>query len=144
MEGLTTDEQRVYDIVKRFEQVYSQGKIELIDELVAENFQHHAPIPTPDGREGYKQFHQQFRAAFPDYTSVVQEEVVGGNKVAQAFVMRGTHQGEFMEIPATGNEVELEGISIYQVDNGKITHEWAQPDIMSMMQQLGVVPSAEE
>ena len=144
MTDLTPQEQQAYDVVKQFEQVYTDDRIDLVDELVADDFQHHVPLDTPDGREGYKRFLRQFREACPDYTSETLEEVVSGKKVAQAYVMRGTHEGEFMEIPATGKRVEVEGISIYRVENGRITDEWAQPDIMSMMQQLGVAPTPGE
>lgn len=144
MSELTSGEQKAYNTFKKFEQIYTDGKLELIDELVSEDFRHHAPFPTPDGKDEYKKFQQQFREAFPDFTSTPQEEVVSENKVAQAFVMQATHKGEFMDIPATGNKVEMEGISIYRIEDGKIAEEWVQPDMMAMMQQLGVAPAPDE
>lgn len=141
MGNLTREEQKVKEIVTRFdEEIYRKGNIDAADELVAENFRHHAPFPTPQGREGFKQFLTQFRQAFPDSTSTTEDVVVDGDKVAVRYTARGTHQGEFMDVPATGNKITVQGISIYRVADGKVTDEWAQPDIMTMMQQMGVAP----
>lgn len=141
MGNLTSEERKVREIVERFdEEFYEKGNLDAADELVAEDFRHHAPFPTPQGREGFKQFQAQFRQAFPDSTSDTKEIVVDGDKVAVRYTMRGTHRGQFMDIPATGNEVEVDGISIYRVADGKVAEEWAQPDLMTMMQQLGVAP----
>ena len=141
MSNLTPDEQKVKEIVERFdEEIYRKGNVDAADDLVAEDFRHHAPFPTPQGREGFKQFLAQFREAFPNVTSTTEDVIVDGDKAAVRYTARGTHRGEFMGIPATGNEIAVQGISIYRVANGKVTDEWAQPDIMSMMQQMGVAP----
>lgn len=141
MGNLTNQEQRVLEIVEEFnEAIYEQGNLDRADELIADDFRHHAPFPTPQGLEGFKQFLSQFQQAFPDSTSGAEEFIVDGNKVAVRYTMRGTHRGEFMDIPATGRNVELQGISIYRVEDGKVAEEWAQPDLMTMLQQLGVAP----
>lgn len=127
---------QLYD---RFEeQVYNEGNVEAIDTLIAEDFTHHAPIDTPDGRDGYKEFIRQFKAAFPDSTSETLDTIVEDDKIAVRYVNRGTHQGEFAGVPATGREVEIEGISIYRIADGRIAEEWAQPDMLGLMDQLGV------
>ena len=145
MSELTQKEQRIVDLYHKFEEeVYTKGNLAAIDELVAKDFRHHAPFPTPQGREGFKQFIAGFSQAFPDSTSTTKDVVVEGDKIAVRYEMRGTHKGEFMGVSGTGNHVEIEGISIYRVADGKITDEWAQPDTMTMMQQLGVAPTPEE
>lgn len=129
------------ELVERLdEEIYRQGNLAAIDELVAEDFAHHAPIPTPQGREGFRQFIASFREAFPDATSTTHDTVVEADKATLRYTMRGTHKGEFAGVPATGNRVEVTGISIYRVADGKVTDEWAQPDMLGMMQQLGVGP----
>lgn len=134
----TQQEQEVRAIYQRLdEELYGKRNAAILDKLIAEDFRHHAPMPTPQGREGYKQFIAGFWQAFPDAVSTTEDLLVSGNKAAARYVMRGTHQGEFMGIPATGKPVEVRGISIYQIDNGQITEEWVQPDVMGMMQQLG-------
>ena len=139
MSELTQIEQETVELYRAFEEeIYNKGNLAAVDELVAEDFRHHAPFPTPQGREGFKQFIAGFNQAFPDSTSTTEDVVVEGEKVAVRYTMRGTHQGEFVGIPATGKRIEVEGISIYRVVDGKIADEWSQPDMVGMMQQLGV------
>ena len=141
MTQLTPQEKETLATYKRFsEAFYNEHDAGAINDLIAEDFQHHAPFPTPQGREGFHQFISQFWQAFPDSTSMDKEVLVDGDKVAVLYVMRGTHRGEFMDIPGTGNRVEVKGISIYRVENGQIAEEWAQPDLMGMMQQVGAMP----
>ena len=141
MSHLTDKEQKVKEVVERFdEEIYRKGNIDAADELVSEDFRHHAPFPTPQGREGFKQFLAQFRQAFPDVTSTTEDVIVDGDKAAIRYTARGTHRGDFMDIPPTGREIAVQGISVYRVADGKVTDEWAQPDIVGMMQQMGVAP----
>ncbi len=58
--------------------------------------------------------------------------------------MTGTHQGEFNGIPATGNKVNVVGMSIWKIVDGKNVEEWEILDTMSMLQQLGVIPAPGE
>jgi predicted ester cyclase len=81
------------------------------------------------------------RAAVPDFHEVIEDQVVEGNKEMHRYVIRGTHQGEFMGIPATGKEVVVTGITLARIEEGKIAEEWSQADMLGLMQQLGVVPA---
>lgn len=141
MVALTPEEQKTLDVYERFDEVaYGGGDLDKLDELITEDFAHHAPFPTPQGRDGYRDFLRQFREAFPDHTSTTEDTVVEDGKIAVRYTARGTHKGEFMDIPATNNEIEIQGISIYTVDDGKVSAEYAAPDLMGLMQQVGVVP----
>ena len=61
--------------------------------------------------------------------------------VETRFVGRGTHQGEILGLPPTGNAVEIRGINIMQIVDGKNVEEWDAFDTLSLMQQLGTVPT---
>ena len=54
------------------------------------------------------------------------------------FNLHGTHHGNFMGIPATGREINVPGMIIYRIADGKIVEHWMQIDLAVMMQQLGV------
>lgn len=132
--------QEVRELFARFdERIYNGGDLAAVDDLVAEDFRHRAPIPTPQGREGFREFITGFREAFPDATSTTEDTVVEGDLIAVRYTMRGTHRGEFAGIPATGRQVEIPGISIYRVADGQVTDEWAEPDLMGMLEQLGAL-----
>ena len=126
------------------DEVFGQGKLDLVDELFAANYVLHDPgIPGGElrGPENFKsQWVSMFRTAFPDLRLSVEDQVAEGEKVVTRYTGRGTHQGELMGIPPTNNQVEVSGIIISHVSDGKIEEEWNIFDALGMMQQLGVVP----
>ena len=133
-------------IVRRVsEQAVGGGDLGVMDELVADDFVDHSALPgTPPGREGAKAFVHVFHAGFPDL-SLTNEDIIGeGDKVVHRYVLRGTHQGEFMGIPPTGNRVEVPGIDELRISGGKIVERWGQVDELGLMQQLGVIPAPEQ
>jgi steroid delta-isomerase-like uncharacterized protein len=72
---------------------------------------------------------------------VVNEMVAEGEKVVTRFVWTGTHHGVFLGIPATGNRVEVKGVVIDRLENGKMADSRILMDTMGLMQQLGVIPA---
>jgi len=129
-------------VVRRIsEEVVLQGKKDVIDELLAPNFVYHGPGGFPDmGRDGFVQFFDGWRAAFPDATITFEDFVAEGDKVAVRYTTRATHKGEFNGIPATGKRVTVQGLFIRRVEDGKVAEEWDFTDLLGMMKQLGVVP----
>jgi steroid delta-isomerase-like uncharacterized protein len=93
-----------------------------------------------DADEALKQHIADAEAAFPRYELLAEDLFAEDNKVVLRFNLHGTHQGDFMGIPATGREINVPGIIIYHLADGKITAHWMQIDSMAMMQQLGVQP----
>ena len=65
----------------------------------------------------------------------------GEHQVVSRWTLKGTHQGEFLGIAPTGKRVSISGISIHRISGGKIVAEWQEWDSLSLMQQLGVVPT---
>lgn len=94
--------------------------------------------------EGAKRFVEMYRNAFPDLRITVEDLVAEGDKVLTCWTARGTHQGEFMGIPPSGNRVEFTGISIDRIEGGKFVESWSNYDALGMMQQIGAVPSVEQ
>ncbi len=80
-------------------------------------------------------------AAFPDWQATIIDAVAEGDKVVVRLNNKGTHQGEMLGIPATGNTVNQESIVMYHLTNGKIDEGRLAMDNLSMMQQLGVIPA---
>lgn len=139
---MATTEAEHKDIVRRIsEEAFAEGNLAVLDEYVAEDLAVHNPVMPEgqQGREGYKQFIETARAAFPDMESTTEDLIAEGDRVVERHVASATHEGEFMGIPPTGNTVELEGISIVRFDDGMIVEVWEQADVMGLMQQLGVV-----
>lgn len=86
----------------------------------------------------------EWREAFPDLHKEIDETTATDERVVIRYTFTGTHEGEILEIPPTGNEVEIPVIGICYIENGKITKEWYVADFLRLMHQLGVVqPPAE-
>ncbi|MCG3157302.1 MAG: hypothetical protein DKINENOH_03934 [bacterium] len=130
--------------IKRFyEEVMGKGNMKVIDELVADNFvEHYAPDPKmPANKAGLKQMMGMFRTAFPDLQVTVEDIIAKGDKVWAYTTMRGTHQGEFMGLAATGKKIEVKSVDIVRFVNGKAVEHWGLNDDYTMMMQLGMLPA---
>jgi predicted ester cyclase len=129
-------------LVRRFvEEVQSQGRLEVLDELVAPTVVNHtAPPGVPPDREGIRQLTALFRAAFPDGRMTVEDMIAEGATVATRKTFRGAHQGQFMGIPPTGRHVAIGLIDIVRVVDGRIVEHWNAVDNLGLLQQLGVLP----
>jgi steroid delta-isomerase-like uncharacterized protein len=124
------------------EEVLNKGNMQAVDELIAPNFVEHNPFPgQAPGVEGLKQAMVALRQAFPDLHVTVDEMLSDGDKVVIRSTMKGTHKGNFMNIPATGKQISVEGIDIVRISNGRAVEHWGVTDNLTMMQQLGLVPA---
>ena len=93
-----------------------------------------------DADQALKQHIAYAEAAFPRYELIEEDMIAEKDEVVVRFMLRATHKGEYMGIPATGKQVAVPGIIIYRIADGKIVEHWMQVDAMGMMQQLGVKP----
>jgi steroid delta-isomerase-like uncharacterized protein len=122
--------------------VFNQGNLDLVDELVAPDAIDHSGMPgRPEGPEGVKWAARMFRTAFPDLRFTVEDQVAEGDRLHNRFTVSGTHQGEFMGIPATGKPVFVTGMDMIRVRDGRMVEHWVQMDMLGVMQQLGLVPA---
>jgi predicted ester cyclase len=80
-------------------------------------------------------------SAFPDWRYSIEDLIAGGDKVVARVTVYGTHQGNFLGIPATGTPVTMTEIQIVRVAFGQIVDMWANVDLLGMLQQLGAVPA---
>jgi predicted ester cyclase len=90
--------------------------------------------------EAAKQEAADFRRGFPDVVSTIEDLIAEGDKVVAHWRSRATHQGNYMDIPPTGNRIEFTGISVYRIEEGKIAESWTVEDQFGLMQQIGAIP----
>ena len=128
-------------IAKRaFEEILSHGRFELAEQLYAKDFINHGIHSTANLEEdqaALKGWHQ----AFPDVVIVPEKFIAEDDLVTIYWVARGTNTGTGNGLPATGKKVELAGITIWRIVDGRIKEEWSAFDQLSMMQQLGLLPA---
>ena len=137
---MSADENKV--IARQLTEALNAGNMDKLHELLSPEFVSHFPgVPTPMTREQYGQFNKMVKAAFPDFKQTIEDSIAEGDKVVLRMTARGTHNGTFQGIAATGKQFEITGITIRRIADGKIVEEWANPDQLGMMQQLGAFPS---
>ena len=126
-----------------FEEVWNKGRADAIDEMLAPDGVVHGLADVADetlrGPEGFRPFFQKFRESFPDIEVIVEDTVSEGDKVAARCRVRATHQGDSMGVAATNQPVELTGIAIVRIENGKIVEAWNNFDFLRLFQQIGMV-----
>lgn len=111
---------------------------DVLRRVLSPSFQRHTSATAPPlDREAQIERLQAIKAAFPDITITADDFVASGDKVVMRATLRGTHQGEFMGIPATGNEVTVTVIDVIRVADGLLQEQWGGPDAFDMLSQIG-------
>jgi steroid delta-isomerase-like uncharacterized protein len=120
------------------------GDVDGFGALLSDDFVEHETDPdTPPTKEGTLAFFAMLRAGFPDMQMSVDDLVDGGSKTVARVTFTGTHQGEFLGVPASGKHVEVQLIDIMRFDSaGLVCEHWGVSDMLTLMQQIGAVPSA--
>lgn len=119
------------------EELWNEGNLAVIDELVHENYINHTAGPGEDpGREGMKQAVIAIRHAFPDFHLTIDDFLMDGDKVVNRWTARGTHKGEFRGLPATQRSLVVSGITISHIVDGRETESWQYSNFYAMLQQL--------
>ena len=128
------------DLVRGWNRIF-EGDFAVAEDIIDEDcVYHNGPPGILSGPEGVKEWAIMFRNGFPDMRVAEEDYLAEGDKVVGRFMAQGTHQGEFMGVPATGNAISIAGINIFRVAEGKIVEHWVQYDAMGLMQQIGGVP----
>jgi len=119
------------------------GDIAGFGDLLADDFVEHDEVPgLPPTKQGTLDYFQMLLSAFPDMQMDVEDLVAGEDKTVARVKARATHRGEFMGVPPTGRPVEVRLIDIMKFDDdGLVCEHWGLVDMLSLMQQLGVVPA---
>jgi steroid delta-isomerase-like uncharacterized protein len=126
-----------------FEEVWNKGRADAIDEMlaadgIAHGLSDEAGQPLR-GVAGFRAFHEKFRGAFPDIVVTVEDTVVEGDKVAARCHVRARHTGDSLGLAATDKPIEITGITMARVKNGKIVEAWNNFDFLSLYQQIGAI-----
>jgi steroid delta-isomerase-like uncharacterized protein len=124
------------------DEVWTQHKLEVIDEVVASDFVGTSPTDGEfRGPAGFRQLVERYISAFPNASMRITEIVAEGDMVATHWTATGTHTGELMGIAPTGRDVTVEGIQFDRIRDGKIVESHGLFDALGLLQQIGAVPA---
>ncbi|MDP9342986.1 MAG: ester cyclase [Actinomycetota bacterium] len=126
-----------------FEEGINEGDEAAVEEVLSADYVNH-DMPAPaKGIEGFQQVIGMFRSGFPDMRVTLEDVFADGDRVGTRGRFTGTHQGDFMGIPATGKPIDVKYIDLWLVRHGKLTENWVQMDMVGLMQQIEAMPGAE-
>jgi steroid delta-isomerase-like uncharacterized protein len=119
----------------------NERKLAQVEDLYTSDFVNHDP-GTPDVRDrtALTQLFAARITAFPDQRVTIEDVIAEGDQVAKRWTIHGTHNGEFMGMPATGKEFAITAITIYRLSRGEVAECSWNYDSLTMLQPLGVVP----
>jgi len=133
----TNSIRRLYDLI-------NAGDLDGFGRQFADDFVEHNELPgLPPTKAGVLQNFQMLLSAFPNLRMEVQDVVTCGDKAVARVRVSGTHQGEFMGLPATGKSATVDLIDITRFgDDGLAREHWGVVDMLALLQQLGIIPAA--
>jgi steroid delta-isomerase-like uncharacterized protein len=135
------------DAARRFlEEGFGQGRLEVLDDVSADDFVSHDPIMGDQDLAAVKQTITEYRNAFPDLSFTVDDIFATEDRVVTRWTGVGTFENEFMgQQPTHGKGNPVHGIGIDRFDeNGKIAESWVQWDVLTLMRDIGMIPEGAE
>lgn len=130
------------EVVSRIaDDIWNRGDLAAVAEVMSPNATYHGPhMPNGKGdRETWKQAISMYINAFPDSHVTFEELIASGDTVVGRWSATATHTGQLPGVAPTGKQIEIGGITIYRIADGRIVEAWEQLDMLGMWQQLGIV-----
>ena len=142
----TSDLEENKAIALRLIEVFNGRRLELLEDVLHPEFRGRGisafpPIPPEVGTGARRRLYEMFYQALPDARGEVLNVVAEGDKVVLVDRFGGTHRGEFLGRPGTGNRVEWMAIHVYTIRGGKILEDAYMRDELAIMKQLGLAAS---
>ena len=126
-----------------FEQAYNQGNLDVLDSMIAPDYERHQPpMKRISGFDAYQQFIKDVRSAYTGFRIDVEEVIVQGDKSVTRLTLNGKHTGQAPTLQAapTGKQIKMHGCVVATWKNGRIVQEWVYNDYLGLVQQFGVIP----
>jgi predicted ester cyclase len=134
------------EVMKKVYSAFETGNTSELGNYFTNDVKEHTPDPSmkSTGIQMVKDQIELYHTAFPDTKIKINEIFGDGEKLTIYSTFTGTNTGSFMGSTPTNKKVTVNGIEIVKFTDDKITDHWGVYDNMSMMMQLGLVPSFEE
>lgn len=124
-----------------WDEIINQRKLELFNDsnFTKDVVMHVSPADIV-GIDSARAYYANYLTGFSNITFTIKDVFGMGNKLVKHWNFKGDHTGVFFGIPATGKKVDLDGVTLVRMENGKIAEERDFFDNLEFMQQLGLVP----
>lgn len=119
-------------------EVFGEGRLEILDELMTDDFVNHRVPPGLDtGVGSVKRIVAMERSAFPDLRYTVEQEVEEGDMVITVTLAEGTHAGPIFGVEPTGRQVSWRQVHVARMKDGRMAEHWGVSDLASLWVQIG-------
>lgn len=127
-------------IFERFwSELWNQWRFELIPELLSPEIVFRGSLGVDvRGHEGFREYMETVRQAFPDFHNTIESLIAEGDRAAARLTYRGTHSGPLFGHAPTGRRIEYAGAAFFRIADGKIAEGWVLGDTMALWKQLGM------
>jgi steroid delta-isomerase-like uncharacterized protein len=120
---------------------YNHGAAGSGTEIFAPDFVAHMPGQEPMNRATFEHFVSGVTNGMPGYTHEIHDQIAQGDLVVNRVTWRGVHSDVMAGVPATGRSIELTGINMFRVKDGRVLEQWAELDMLGLLQQIGAIPA---
>jgi steroid delta-isomerase-like uncharacterized protein len=122
---------------------WDRGEVDTLDELLAPTYQRRSSAAPAQDREAFKRSILATREAIPDLTTVIEDLVEEGERMAIRWHSTGTHTATFLDVPATQRRVDVSGVVFAHFDGEQIIDEWVTWDPRQLLTALGIIALGE-
>jgi steroid delta-isomerase-like uncharacterized protein len=127
------------------EEVWNKRNLDVADRYFATDVIVHHPLDRNlHGLDGLKQFPIAFHAAFSDLNVTIEHVLADRDRIGARWIIHGTHDGTFMNVPPTGRAVTIPVNEVLRVEDGKLKELWLEINTLAVAQQLGIIPAIEK
>ena len=135
---MSTPEKNKEVVEVLYNMVFRGHDFSRLDEIMRDDYiQHNEDVAG--GKEGFRKFFEQTFKSIPDFSYTMKKIVADGDIVMMFSTTTGTHTGEWVGNPATGNKLNFDVVDIFRIQDGKIAEHWDVADTLKLFQQLGKI-----
>jgi len=135
-----TEDQKA-NLIRLIDESWNKGNLDALDKFVAPDYiRHGAPFPDIVGLEALKEYISAIRETFSGFRLTMMDMIFEGDLMATRWPWTGKHTSQTTRIPfpPSGNQLLVTGCSMIHTFGGKNKEEWAYPDDLGMLQQIGI------
>lgn len=138
--SMTTREQ-ARALIERLHEIWGTGELAAIPEIYAPSFVAHMPKgwgkgESRDGHDGIRRAIERIRTGFPDWQEHIDDMVIDGDRIAVRYHSTGTHLGLFGKRAPTGRAINVDELSIFRIENGRVAEQWCLNDDLAFDKQI--------
>jgi steroid delta-isomerase-like uncharacterized protein len=138
---MTTETTRKERVRTAWTAAWERGEVDALDVILAPNYRRHTASGGPaQRREDFKSSILSTREAFPDLATTIEDMVEEDDRIAIRWRSTGTHSGTFYDVPPTGREVTVFGVTFARFDADMVADEWVTWDPLQLLTALGIIP----